>query len=453
MRYVMNSNAILKQGFQDHKGPFQVFSSHGPVIILPHHMLDEIRNDDRLSFLKLSAVMFMRQYSGLETFHVNHEEHRIFLAVIKQSLTQSLSAITGDMAKETYSMLNELLSTVTEDWSPVCLAPITPFMAARLSAKVFLGDQLCHNKEWLNISVFYTINAVQAVQKMRHWPPFMRSIVQYFLPEFKMIRNQIKLARTIIEPEIAERKRKRRDAVMTGKPVPRPADALEWMDAQAEGKPFDKVLAQILMSFVSIHTTSGTLLGLMYDLISHPEHISALRTEIADVLKAEGGWTKTTLHKMKLLDSCLKESQRLHPMNAILMNRLAITPVTLSDGTRLPAGAMVGIPTYPMNDTSSPLYARPAAFDGRRFLRLRAHDDNRWQFVATSPEHYGFGHGKQSCNEIKIVVAHLLLLFDWRFEEGGEPRGVSVVDCEFVPDLAQRVLVRRRVPEVDLGGF
>lgn len=56
-------------------------------------------------------------------------------------------------------------------------------------------------------------------------------------------------------------------------------------------------------------------------------------------------------------------------------------------------------------------------------------------------------------NEIKIVVAHLLLLFDWRFEEGGEPRGVSVVDCEFVPDLAQRVLVRRRVPEVDLGGF
>ncbi|KAL1620208.1 hypothetical protein SLS56_009754 [Neofusicoccum ribis] len=124
------------------------------------------------------------------------------------------------------------------------------------------------------------------------------------------------------------------------------------------------------------------------------------------------------------------------------MNRLAATPVTLSDGTRLPAGAMVGIPTYPMNDAASPLYARPATFDGRRFLRLRADDDNRWhpgRFFAS--------------NEIKVVVAHLLLLFDWRFEEGDEPRGVSVVDCEFVPDLAQKVLVRRRVPEVDLGGF
>lgn len=220
------------------------------------------------------------------------------------------------MAKEMLSVLGDVFPNVDKDWTPVCLAPIGPVMAARLSAIVFLGEPLCRNQAWLDISVTYAINAMQAIHKMRQWPPFLRHVVQYFLPEFKIIRKQIKTARTIIEPELAERQKRRQEAVNAGKQLPRPTDALDWMDAQAEGNPFDKVLMQILMSLVSIHTTSGTLLGLMYDLATHPEYIGLLREEFVRVLNEEGGWTKNTLHKFKLLDSCMKESQRLHPMNA-----------------------------------------------------------------------------------------------------------------------------------------
>lgn len=77
------------------------------------------------------------------------------------------------------------------------------------------------------------------------------------------------------------------------------------------------------------------------------------------------------------------------------MNRMVTTPVTLSDGTHLPAGSHLALPTWPMKD---PDFYGPDAdkFDGRRFLERREQPGNehRWQFVTTSPEHLGFGHGK-----------------------------------------------------------
>lgn len=52
---------------------------------------------------------------------------------------------------------------------------------------------------------------------------------------------------------------------------------------------------------------------IMTDLAAHPEVIGDLRTEIKEVL-SDGGWKKTALTSMKLLDSVIKESQRLKPI-------------------------------------------------------------------------------------------------------------------------------------------
>ena len=77
------------------------------------------------------------------------------------------------------------------------------------------------------------------------------------------------------------------------------------------------------------------------------------------------------------------------------MQRRVEKTVTLSDGTRLPKGSFISVPTYQMFD---PKYWGPDAekFDGHRFLNMRNQpgQENRWQFVTTSAEHLGFGHGK-----------------------------------------------------------
>ena len=56
-------------------------------------------------------------------------------------------------------------------------------------------------------------------------------------------------------------------------------------------------------------------------------------------------------------------------------------------------------------------------------------------------------------NEIKMIMAHLLLMFDWKFAAGDEPKRLSMVECEFVPDMNQKIWVRPRVPEVDLSAL
>jgi Cytochrome P450 len=51
----------------------------------------------------------------------------------------------------------------------------------------------------------------------------------------------------------------------------------------------------------------------MYDLAVHPEYHAPLREEI-ETLVAEEGWKKSTVMKMRKLDSFLKESIRMHPI-------------------------------------------------------------------------------------------------------------------------------------------
>ena len=51
----------------------------------------------------------------------------------------------------------------------------------------------------------------------------------------------------------------------------------------------------------------------IYDLAQNPEIIEPLRKEIIDVL-TEGGWKKTSLYNLKLMDSVIKETQRLKPL-------------------------------------------------------------------------------------------------------------------------------------------
>ena len=73
------------------------------------------------------------------------------------------------------------------------------------------------------------------------------------------------------------------------------------------------ILAQLRLSVASIHTTSNLLTNVVYDLAAYPEHIQPLRDEIKAIVEEDGILKKAGLAKMKLMDSVLKESQRLHP--------------------------------------------------------------------------------------------------------------------------------------------
>lgn len=137
------------------------------------------------------------------------------------------------------------------------------------------------------------------------------------------------------------------------------------------------------------------------------------------------------------------------------MNRKAKEDVTLSDGTVIARGTSIFVSAERMWDEK--VYENPLEFDGYRYYRERGGpNDAVSQLVSTSTSHLGFGHGIHACpgrffagNEAKVVMAHLLLKYDFEII-GDKPRPMEYCfTCE--ADSSVRVRVQRRQEEIDLS--
>lgn len=143
------------------------------------------------------------------------------------------------------------------------------------------------------------------------------------------------------------------------------------------------------------------------------------------------------------------------------MRRMATGPVKLSNGLELRRGDRLQVDHWPaMKDAA--VHADPEAYDARRFLRWREQPglENKAHLVSTSPEHMAFGHGEHACpgrffaaNEIKIVLCHILLQYDWKLAPGTDkaprPLGFSLNI-----DASTQMLFRRRAnPELDIDSI
>lgn len=194
------------------------------------------------------------------------------------------------------------------EWHDMVLKSSILKIVAQLSSRVFLGDQICRNPDWLRITVSYTVDAFLAAQDLRQWPELVRPLVAHFLPSCRKVRRELDEARDIIRPVLEERR-----AAKDSETTERFNDAMQWMDDVAKGRPYDPAVSQMSFSLAAIHTTSDLLTQVIYDLCGKEDLVQALRDELIAVI-SEDGWKKQTLYKLKLMDSVLKESQRLKPI-------------------------------------------------------------------------------------------------------------------------------------------
>jgi cytochrome P450 len=198
--------------------------------------------------------------------------------------------------------------TDATEWHDMQLKPAILKMVAQLSSRIFLGDKICRDPEWLDITINYTINAFTAAQELRLLPEFMRPFAVRYLPTSRKAQRQLKQARRIIDPVLEER----RAANRSGRGVEY-HDAIQWLEDTSKGRNYDPAAAQLALSAAAIHTTTDLFTQTVLDICGREDLIRELREEIVTVVQAEG-WKKTTLYKLKLMDSVIKECQRLKPM-------------------------------------------------------------------------------------------------------------------------------------------
>ncbi|KAI8648839.1 Ent-kaurene oxidase [Fusarium sp. Ph1] len=470
LRFVWAGGSIISEGYQKFKTSlFQVRKIGTDIIIIPPNYVDEVR---KLSQDNTRSVEpFIHDFAGEYTRGLVFLQSDLQNRVIQQRLTPRLASLTAVMKEEFDLALAAEMPKVKgmiassdksggptdqhqdDTWAKVDMSSIFIRLISRISARVFLGPDDCHNEEWLNTTAEYSQNLFITGFALRIFPHFLRPFIAPLLPSYRALLRNVSSARRIIGSMVHFREAQQEFQADANQ------DILQWMMSAATGeekKPENLAQRMLILSLASIHTTATTMSHAMYDLCDRPEYFEPLREEITGVL-GDGGWQKTTLNRLHKLDSLLKESQRFSPVFLLTFNRIFHQPLRLSDGTYLPAGTRVAVPSHAMLQDAAhvPGSAPPTEFDAFRYSKVREGSESaqKYLFSMTDPSNMAFGYGKYACpgrfyasNEMKLVLANLLLLYDFKLPEGtGRPRNITI-DSDMVPDPRARLYVRKRAP-------
>lgn len=202
-------------------------------------------------------------------------------------------------------------------WHAIHLKKTMLEVIAQLSSRVFLGPELCRNKDWQRITIDYTVNIFMAISAVKRYPKFLHRFAQWIVPEARIVRTQMTEARRIIQPVIDQRKHElmlceNKPQDSSAESTRKHTDAIQWLLELSKGEDYDAALAQLSLSMAAIHTTGDMITQVIYDLCEHPELIRPLREEAITVL-GNSGWKRASLYNLKLMDSVIKESQRIKP--------------------------------------------------------------------------------------------------------------------------------------------
>ncbi|KAH9954865.1 cytochrome P450 [Russula dissimulans] len=361
------------------------------VLAAGPELIEDIRKapDNVLSFREPILEFLQAEYT-LNVLNIEDEYHT---GVVRSQLTRSIATTFKELREELIKGLDDWIPTRDDQWVKVPVMEMLQRVICCATNRVFIGIPLCF-------------------------------IVSHMLSN---LPSQIRQETEFIRPMVEEWFKKMEEY---GK---------DWDDQLAKGveRSLDGLARRMLLvNFVAIHSTSQTFMQVLYRLLANPEYIEPLRQEVEAVV-AEEGWTKAAIHKMHKIDSFLWETQRVEGLGILVTKRLALRPFTFSNGVTIPAGTLVAVPASAAHKDER-IFPNPEEFDGFRFAKLRESESDaaigRYQTVSVSTEQLAFGIGKHACpgrffaaNETKLLLAHIVVTYDMKFEEGKEaPRELCI---------------------------
>ncbi|KAI0050551.1 cytochrome P450 [Auriscalpium vulgare] len=447
IRYLFRSKEILDEGYAKYKpGVFKIpMLNHWEVIATGPQLIEDMRKapDNVLSFDAAVAQTLQVDYTfGPE---IRHDPYHIL--IIRSQLTRGLSGILADVREEIVTAFDDLIPA-KNTWVKVNDVQDTlRKIVCRTSNRVFVGAPLCRNEDYQRLNIDFTIDVVKAALVINLFPNFLKPVVAKFVTNIpSQLRRQIRH----LEPVIEERRKLFQEHGGVCQ-EDRPNDMLTWFMNEAKGieqTTQQLALRLLTVNFAAIHTSSLSFTHALYHLAANPQYIQPLRDEVETVLAAEG-WTKAALGKMRKVDSFIRESQRLNGLGLVSMTRLVLQPFTFSTGVTLPPGTVLSCASAGTH-TDETHYAQADTFSPFRFAEKRDVEATKHHLVSTQHDFLAFGHGRHACpgrffaaSELKAMLAHLVLTYDVKFENGqGFPPNMFVASS-CVPGKAD-VLFRKR---------
>ncbi|KAI9690295.1 MAG: hypothetical protein M1822_009256 [Bathelium mastoideum] len=208
--------------------------------------------------------------------------------------------------------------------------------------------------------------------------------------------------------------------------------------------------------FAASHQPWINLHFVFLELCARPEYIEVLRAEVANA-SLSGKTDYDRLMQLPILDSFIKESVRLNPLDKMAIRRKALKPYTFAHGGQhLEVGQIACVPAWDiMHDAET--YPDPNVFDGYRFVRKatatkdgQENKVNGTGFADSTKEFPIWGYGSKACPGrwhasfvIKLALVNLIERYDFRLE--GEPSSYKWFWETFqMPYESSKVLMKRR---------
>ncbi|GAP91997.1 putative cytochrome P450 [Rosellinia necatrix] len=236
---------------------------------------------------------------------------------------------------------------------------------AQSNAYAFFGEELSKNEEFMQAGMVFIEQTLLIAEAVRLLPESISGAVGDF---FAKRLNSGRIIYDSLEPVVSKRFEER-ELRKQGYEIPEQKDCIQWiMETSPKTKPWtvQRVIHELMaVWFGSVHITSTTTCFALFDLCLHPEYLEPLRNEIKNTTWQ--AFEKSGGNLFPLMDSFMKESARLTPVESVSTRRKATRPFRLADGTKVEVGQWICSAVRGMNlDPDN--YSQVDEFHGFRFV-------------------------------------------------------------------------------------
>jgi len=377
------------------------------------------------------------------------EEPWHFMLIHKALSPSHVDNILPDILEEMKFAFDKVLSLPESGGKSVKFYDTFLEVLVRINNRMLVGLPLCRDDNYITFTGGFVEKIAIKGLLLAAFPKSLQGCAARVLGAHKSAREGERYLVPLIE------KRRQMEADYISGAAEKPNDFLQQLiDAAtpAQGEPRELAVRMLSINLASTHTSALPFTRVFYDLLAHPQYIDPLREEAETAIK-DYGWTKDGIKAMVKLDSFFKESMRFRGIQLSSLNRRVLRPMTLSDGTKLPAGGSVAANAWGVHHDSA-FYSDPETFVPFRFSDKIEQGESAAQhaFWTASTEYLVWGHGSHVCagrifitHVLKALMAHILLNCEFKVPDGEKrPKQDVFFAGAVLPEMKGKVEFSRR---------
>ncbi|KFA71335.1 hypothetical protein S40288_09118 [Stachybotrys chartarum IBT 40288] len=346
--------------------PYEVVAPDNRYVFVssPKHIKELDHAPDTALSLQAASKQPMYTMQAFNWFDRRGTEGVGFIRALRTLLTNNLPQILptlGSIIRIRFQEMHENYRVMQgTKHSPVY--PMIVKLVVLSNAVSFFGEGLTKNGQFMESALEYIEQTLMCAEVIRLVPKWLA------LPLGRLLGSRLKAQEVICNTlvPIAKQRCLEREMKKLDQDVPHHADCIQWiMETSPAHNPWSaKRVVHELMAiwFGSVNAVSTTITFAIHDICLHPEYNEPLLGELREGYQI---FERPGLG-LPLLDSFIKESARLTPVEAQSTRRAALRAFTFSDGTKVQVGdwACTPVRAIMQNPDFSPA---PLAFNGFRF--------------------------------------------------------------------------------------